>query len=88
MDEDGYCRIVGRLKDMVIRGGENVYPVEIEQILYQHQKVKDVQVIGVPDARLGEEVCAWVQLHEGVSATPDELKDFCRQKVNFYFESF
>lgn len=81
MDEDGYCRIVGRLKDMVIRGGENVYPLEIEQVLYRHPKVKDVQVIGVPDARLGEEVCAWVQLRSEETATVEELKEFCQQKL-------
>ena len=65
IDEDGYCRIVGRLKDMIIRGGENVYPREIEEFLYTHPKVQDVQVFGVPDAKFGEQVCAWVRLREG-----------------------
>ena len=62
MDADGYCNIVGRIKDMVIRGGENVYPREIEEFLYRHPKIQDVQVFGVPDARYGEELCAWVKL--------------------------
>ncbi|KAK7503793.1 hypothetical protein BaRGS_00004916 [Batillaria attramentaria] len=81
MDADGYCQIVGRLKDMVIRGGENVYPTEIEQVLYEHPKVKDVQVIGVPDKRLGEEICAWVQLKSGEAATDSELKEFCKERM-------
>ena len=65
MDEDGYCNIVGRIKDMVIRGGENVYPREIEEFLYTHPEIEDVQVIGVPDARYGEELMAWVKLLRG-----------------------
>ncbi|KAL8604067.1 hypothetical protein ACOMHN_024892 [Nucella lapillus] len=81
MDEDGYCRIVGRLKDMIIRGGENVYPTEIEQVLYAHPKVKDVQVVGIPDDRLGEEICAWIQLKPGETATEAEFKDFCKNKL-------
>ena len=68
MDDDGYCTIVGRIKDMVIRGGENVYPREVEEFLYGHPDVADVQVIGVPDAKYGEELCAWVQLRDGASA--------------------
>ncbi|PVD34463.1 hypothetical protein C0Q70_05738 [Pomacea canaliculata] len=79
MDAEGFCQIVGRLKDMVIRGGENVYPTEIEQVLYQHPKIKDVQVIGVPDYRLGEELCAWVKLKTGEAATENELKEFCKE---------
>ena len=68
MDEDGYVNIVGRIKDMIIRGGENVYPREVEEFLYTHPAIADVQVIGVPDERYGEEVCAWVVLREGARA--------------------
>ena len=67
MDEEGYVRIVGRIKDMIIRGGENVYPREIEEFLFTHPKVQDVQVFGVPDAKYGEQVCAWIRLREGRS---------------------
>jgi fatty-acyl-CoA synthase len=84
LDEEGYGNIVGRIKDMVIRGGENVYPREIEEFLYQHPKVQDVQVIGVPDARYGEEICAWVRLHEGVTATADEILTFCCEHIAHY----
>ena len=84
LDAEGYCNIVGRLKDMVIRGGENVYPREIEEFLYRHPKIQDVQVFGVPDARYGEELCAWIRLREGVTATPDELKEFCRGQIAHY----
>lgn len=84
LDEDGYGNIVGRIKDMVIRGGENVYPREIEEFLYQHPKVQDVQVIGVPDARYGEEICAWIRLREGVTATPDEILAFCDGQIAHY----
>ncbi|WP_106588870.1 AMP-binding protein [Salsuginibacillus halophilus] len=82
MDEDGYCRITGRLKDMIIRGGENIYPREIEEFLYTHPKVLDVQVVGVPDETYGEEVSAWVQLKEGETATVDELKAYCRDHIS------
>jgi fatty-acyl-CoA synthase len=84
IDEDGYCNIVGRIKDMVIRGGENVYPREIEEFLYRHPKIQDVQVIGVPDDRYGEEICAWVKLRPGTSATDDEIKAFCREQIAHY----
>jgi len=84
MDEQGYVNIVGRLKDMVIRGGENVYPREIEEFLYRHPKVQDVQVIGVPDAKYGEEICAWIKLHDGQSATPEEIKEFCKGQIAHY----
>ena len=84
LDEDGYGNIVGRIKDMVIRGGENVYPREIEEFLYKHPKVQDVQVIGVPDARYGEEICAWIRLREGVTATPDEILAFCDGQIAHY----
>ena len=81
MDEDGYCNIVGRSKDMVIRGGENVYPREVEEFLYTHPDVVDVQVIGVPDARYGEELCAWVRLREGASADEESIREFCRGRL-------
>jgi fatty-acyl-CoA synthase len=81
MDEEGYVNIVGRIKDMVIRGGENVYPREIEEFLYTHPKIVDAQVIGVPDPKYGEEIMAWVKLREGETATAEELRDFCRDKI-------
>jgi fatty-acyl-CoA synthase len=81
MDADGYVNIVGRLKDLVIRGGENVYPREVEEFLYSHPAVSDVQVIGVPDARYGEELMAWVKLKEGQTTTGEELQDFCRGQI-------
>lgn len=84
MDQDGYFKITGRLKDMVIRGGENVYPREIEEFLYTHPKIKDVQVIGVPDLKYGEEVMAWVMLRPGESATAEEIRNFCRGKIAHY----
>lgn len=84
LDEDGYGNIVGRIKDMVIRGGENVYPREIEEFLYQHPKIQDVQVIGVPDAHYGEEICAWIRLRESVTATPEEILTFCRGQIAHY----
>jgi fatty-acyl-CoA synthase len=84
MDDGGYVNIVGRLKDMVIRGGENVYPREIEEFLYRHPKIQDVQVIGVPDRKYGEEVCAWVKLRAGATATEDEIRDFCKGQIAHY----
>lgn len=81
MDDAGYVNIVGRIKDMVIRGGENVYPREVEEFLYTHPAVEDVQVIGVPDERFGEELCAWVRLRPGAELTEDELRAFCRDKL-------
>jgi len=84
MDEEGYVNIVGRLKDMVIRGGENVYPREIEEFLYRHPKVQDVQVIGVPDTKYGEEICAWVKLRPGEKATAEELREFCKGQIAHY----
>lgn len=85
MDEDGYVNITGRLKDMIIRGGENIYPREIEEFLYTHPQVQDVQVFGVPDERLGEEVCAWILLRDG-EAEPgtDAIKAFCKGKIAHY----
>lgn len=84
MREDGYVNIAGRLKDMVIRGGENIYPREIEEFLYSHPKVSEVQVVGVPDSKYGEELCAWIRLHAGHHATADELRDFCRGQIAAY----
>ena len=81
MADDGYVNIVGRIKDMVIRGGENIYPREIEEFLYTHPAVADVQVIGVPDPRYGEELMAWVKLRPGTTADEDELREFCRGKI-------
>jgi fatty-acyl-CoA synthase len=81
LDADGYANIVGRIKDMVIRGGENVYPREVEEFLYQHPAVGDVQVVGVPDAKYGEELCAWVRLREGQAVTADELREWCRGRI-------
>jgi fatty-acyl-CoA synthase len=85
MDAEGYVEIVGRIKDMVIRGGENVYPREIEEFLYTHPDVVDAQVIGVPDARYGEELMAWVRLRDGADPlTPDALRDFCAGRLAHY----
>jgi fatty-acyl-CoA synthase len=81
VDADGYANIVGRIKDMVIRGGENVYPREVEEFLYQHPAVGDVQVVGVPDPRYGEELCAWVRLREGHAVGGEELREWCRGKI-------
>jgi fatty-acyl-CoA synthase len=81
MDEEGYVRIVGRIKDMVIRGGENLYPREIEEFLYTHPQIADVQVIGVPDERYGEELMAWVVLRAGASLEPEDVREFCRGKI-------
>jgi fatty-acyl-CoA synthase len=84
MDEDGYVNIVGRIKDMIIRGGENVYPREIEEFLYTHPDVSDVQVIGVPSEKYGEEVMAWVKLREGAAVSSDALDAYCRGKIATY----
>jgi fatty-acyl-CoA synthase len=81
MDAEGYVNIVGRIKDMVIRGGENVYPREVEEFLYTHPDVVDVQVIGVPDVRFGEELMAWVKLREGAAVDEEGLREFCRGRI-------
>ena len=78
---DGYYRITGRIKDMIIRGGENIYPREIEEFLYTHPAVADVQVVGLPDERFGEEVCAWIRLKHGAGVTEEDIKTFCRGQV-------
>jgi fatty-acyl-CoA synthase len=84
MDEEGYVKIVGRIKDMVIRGGENVYPREIEEFLYTHPDIADVQVIGVPDPRYGEELMAWIIPREGAAITDEAVREFCRGKIAHY----
>jgi fatty-acyl-CoA synthase len=84
MDEDGYVRITGRLKDMIIRGGENIYPREIEEFLYRMEGIKDVQVVGVPSRKYGEEVGAFIILKEGFDYTPEDIRDFCRGKISRY----
>ena len=84
IDDEGFCNIVGRIKDMVIRGGENVYPREIEEYLYRHPKIRDVQVVGVPDLRYGEELCAWVILREGEELDADGVRDFCKGQIAHY----
>jgi fatty-acyl-CoA synthase len=81
MDDAGYVNIVGRIKDMIIRGGENIYPREIEEFLYAHPDVSDVQVIGVPSERYGEEVMAWVKLRPGATPDADALEAFCRGRI-------
>ena len=84
LDEQGYCNIVGRIKDMVIRGGENIYPREIEEFLYGHPAVQDVQVFGVPDDKYGEELCAWIQLRPGATADEAAIRDYCRDCIAHY----
>jgi fatty-acyl-CoA synthase len=84
MDERGYCKITGRLKDMIIRGGENIYPREIEEFLYTNPQIADVQVVGVPDLKYGEEVMAWIKLKEGQAATEEQIREFCRGKIAHY----
>jgi fatty-acyl-CoA synthase len=84
MDEEGYVAVVGRLKDMIIRGGENIYPREIEEFLFTHPKIQDAKVIGVPDEKYGEEVCAWVQLKEGETLTEDEIRAFCKANIAYF----
>ena len=84
MDAEGYVNIVGRIKDMVIRGGENVYPREIEEFLYRHPKIQDVQIVGLPDKRFGEELCAWIVVKPGQQLTEDEVRAFCRGQIAHY----
>ncbi len=84
IDEDGYCNIVGRLKDMIIRGGENIYPREVEEFLYAHPAIADVQAFGVPDHRYGEELCVWVRRREGAKLSEDEVIAFCRASIAHY----
>ena len=84
MNEHGYVRITGRIKDMIIRGGENIYPREIEEFLYTHPKVSEVQVFGVPDLKMGEEVCAWIQLRDGQAASEEEIREYCKGQISHY----
>ena len=84
MDDEGYCNIVGRIKDMIIRGGENVYPREIEEFLYGHPAVAEVSVIGIPSEKYGEEVMAWIRLRDGAQCTPEDLSEFCRGQISSY----
>jgi fatty-acyl-CoA synthase len=84
IDAHGYCNIVGRVKDMLIRGGENVYPREVEEFLFTHPDVQSVQVFGVPDAKYGEEVCAWIVPRPGRRLSEDEIREFCRGQIAHY----
>jgi len=84
MQPNGYFRMRGRAKDTIIRGGENIYPREVEEFLHSHPKIADVYVVGLPDARLGETVCAWVRLRNGHSMTEEELRDYCRGKIAYF----
>jgi fatty-acyl-CoA synthase len=84
LDDEGYCNIVGRIKDMVIRGGENIYPREIEEFLYQHPQIRDVQVVGVPDSRYGEELCAWIVLQGGAPLDAAGVRRFCEGQIAHY----
>jgi fatty-acyl-CoA synthase len=81
MREDGYFHMAGRLKEMIIRGGENIYPREIEEFLHEHPKIADVYVVGLPDARLGEAVLAWVRLKAGESMEEEDVREYCRGKI-------
>jgi len=81
IDQEGYCNIVGRIKDMVIRGGENLYPREIEEFLYRHPKIQDVQIFGVADDRYGEELCAWIRTRPGETLTAEEVRSFCHGQI-------
>lgn len=81
IDDEGYCNIVGRIKDLVIRGGENLYPREIEEFLYRHPKIQDVQIFGVADTRYGEELCAWIRVRSGETLTADEVRAFCDGQI-------
>jgi fatty-acyl-CoA synthase len=84
LDAEGYCNIVGRIKDMVIRGGENIYPREVEEFLYGHPKIRDVQVFGIPDSQFGEQLCAWVILNDGEQMSEAELYAFCANEIAHY----
>ena len=84
IDAEGYCNIVGRLKDVVIRGGENIYPREVEEFLYTHPAIADVQAFGVPDPHYGEQLCAWVKLKDGASLNEMEVVAFCKASIAHY----
>lgn len=84
MDEDGYVQVTGRIKDMIIRGGENVYPREVEEFLYTHPDIQEVQVVGVPDKKFGEQVCAWIKCRDGASLSEEEIRAFCKNKITHF----
>ena len=84
IDQEGYCNIVGRIKDMVVRGGENIYPREVEEFLFRHAKIEAAQVVGVPDSKYGEELCAWIKLRNGETMTEQEVRDFCQGQIAHY----
>jgi fatty-acyl-CoA synthase len=84
LDHEGYCNIVGRIKDMVIRGGENIYPREVEEFLFRHPKIEAAQVVGVPDVKYGEELCAWIKLRNGQCMSEQEVRDFCQGQIAHY----
>jgi fatty-acyl-CoA synthase len=83
MDAEGYCNIVGRIKDMVIRGGENLYPREIEEFFFRHPKIQDVQVFGVADPKYGEELCAWIKVREGETLSEEEVRGFAEGQIAY-----
>lgn len=84
IDDEGYCSIVGRARDMLVRGGENVYPREIKEFLFRHPKVQSAQVFGVPDQKCGEEIRAWIVLKPGYDCTEDDIREFCRNQIARY----
>ncbi|MDH4021333.1 MAG: AMP-binding protein, partial [Xanthomonadales bacterium] len=84
IDEEGYCDIVGRVKDMIIRGGENIYPREIEEYLFQHPKIQEAAVFGIPDEKFGEAVVAWIRLNEGETADAEEIRQYCNEQIAYY----
>ena len=84
MDAQGYTQVTGRIKDMIIRGGENVYPREVEEFLYTHPDIQEVQVFGIPDERYGEQVCAWIKVNEGATVSAEEIRDYCRDKITHF----
>ncbi|MDX1805740.1 MAG: AMP-binding protein, partial [Paenisporosarcina sp.] len=84
IDSEGYIEITGRIKDMVIRGGENVYPRELEEFLYQHPSIQDVQVVGVPDPKYGEELMAWIIAKDGVTISAEEIRAYCKGKISHH----
>ena len=84
MDENGYVKITGRIKDMIIRGGENIYPREIEEYLYTHPAIQEVQVFGIADAKYGEQVCAWVQIKEGIELDAEGIREYCRGQITHF----
>src|SRR5437763_6543888 len=84
LDEDGYCNIVGRIKDMIIRGGENGYPREVEEFLFRHPMIQAVACFGVPDPAFGEVLCAWVQIRPGTQTSEREIQEFCKNQIAHY----